>query len=364
MPTFEVMNRKLLKGAFLLLFTLITNTLFAQQEGESIPALQENDTRPIHWTDPLKMAPMQRYEDSLIYCLDSVYNTTDYAQRQAGNYFVIKLMKNMLRQTNSFDYPFDGLKKKMNIIENTNKTFKLYHWEMLNTEGLSRYFGVIQLSSGKVIPLIDIGNVNSSLLEDTICVNTRWPGAIYYNMIEKETAMGIQYFLMGINNGNVLSNKKIVECMTIGKSGEVTFGAPCFQSYVSRTPKICNRFVAEYQKDSHISLNWDEVQGLIIMDHLESTIGDAAKRYTYVSDGTYDGLRWNGKMWQIIQNAVAISITSEGKAPSGTEVVEKKQLVSTQDLLDLEAENPKPISTKKTPTPAQKAPNKSLPKKK
>ena len=77
-----------------------------------------------------------------------------------------------------------------------------------------------------------------------------------------------------------------------------------------------NRFVLEYQKGSKVSLNFDKETDQIIMDHCESQIGDPAKRYTYIADGTYDGLSWDGNKWNMSENVIQIQDLQQGNAPA------------------------------------------------
>jgi hypothetical protein len=88
--------------------------------------------------------------------------------------------------------------------------------------------------------------------------------------------------------------------------------------------KVCQRFIAEFQKGSKIKLNWDAEQNMIVYDHLESNIGDNAKRYSFVSDGTYDGLKWNGKYWRIVPNAIKFVTAPENYSKPVDEKIPSK----------------------------------------
>jgi hypothetical protein len=309
------------------------------------PAILDNANRPIHWQDPKTITnKMRLYEDSLVYFLDSVYYTSNVERRELGNFAMLKLMKGMLKQPNSYNYPFDSLSKKMNILIPKNNAFKLFQWEMITKDGLSRYYGVVQFADGTYKPLIDVSGQLEAKKEDTVLTNFKWYGASYYNILDLPYANGTAYFLLGINKGSAQSEKKLVECMLIDNNKNISFGAPVFQSMVSKPTKIVNRFIAEYQLESHITLNYKPEENMIIYDHLESVIGDNAKRYTFVSDGTYDGLRWNGKNWTIVPNAVQVIPTAEGKAPIVTEAKQRKELIMPTDMDEVPG---KPVPKKK-----------------
>jgi hypothetical protein len=333
----------------LLLFVFVVplQTLMAQDTSTyNTPAALDKANRPIHWEDPKTITnKMKLYEDSLVYFIDSVYYTSNYDNRVAGNYAFMKLMKGMLKQPNSFAYPFDSLDKKINIIIPKDKAFKIYQWELITKEGQSRYFGVLQMPNGTFKPMIDVSAQVEAKKEDTVLTDTRWYGASYYNILDiGRVGNSTAYFLIGANKSGTNSEKKVVECLTFDKNNNLVFGAPVFQSMVHKQPKIVNRFIAEYQLESHITLNYKPEENMIIYDHLESVIGDNAKRYTFVSDGTYDGLRWNGKTWTIIPNAVQVVPTAEGKAPIVTEASQRKELITPADMDDAPG---KPVQKKK-----------------
>jgi hypothetical protein len=73
--------------------------------------------------------------------------------------------------------------------------------------------------------------------------------------------------------------------------------------------------VIEYEKGAKVSMNYDTETKQIIFDHCESQIGDPAKKYTYIPDGTYDGLEWDGNQWVMHENVVQITILKDGEAP-------------------------------------------------
>jgi hypothetical protein len=333
----------------LLLFILMmpfANVMAQDTSTYSTPAALDRANRPIHWEDPKTITNvMKLYEDSLVYFIDSVYYTANYDNRVAGNYGFMKIMKGMLKQPNAYSYAFDSLEKKINIIIPKDNAFKIFQWEMLTKEGQSRYFAVLQLPNGTFKPMIDVSAQVEAKKEDTVLTDTRWYGASYYNVLDIPMANNTKaYFLIGANKSGTISEKKIVECLTFDKNNNLVFGAPVFQSMVHKQPKIVNRFIAEYQLESHITLNYKPEENMIIYDHLESVIGDNAKRYTFVSDGTYDGLRWNGRTWNIVPNAVQVIPTAEGKAPIVTEAVQRKELIMPSDMDDVPG---KPVEKKK-----------------
>ena len=52
-----------------------------------------------------------------------------------------------------------------------------------------------------------------------------------------------------------------------------------------------------------------------VFDHCESSVGDANQKNTYIPDGTYDGLEWNGRTWNLKHNVMIINELKDGQAP-------------------------------------------------
>jgi len=133
------------------------------------------------------------------------------------------------------------------------------------------------------------------------------------------------YTMFGLNAGSALSNKKILEPMTITAKGPV-FGAPIFNLRSQARPsERINRFVMEYKKSVQASLNWDKELNAIYLDKLVSDANDPNRRYTFVPSGQVDGLRWNEGHWDYIEDLVPVDPLTDGKAPAPIPVKTAKE---------------------------------------
>ena len=152
-------------------------------------------------------------------------------------------------------------------------------------------------------------------MEDSILMNNRWVGALYYNILQREISGERIYFLLGWNGASMNSEKKIVEAFGFNSLGQSVFGAPVFNIIDKGQRKSANRFVLEYQKGAKLYMNYDKETDQIVFDHCESQIGDPVKKFTYIPDGTYDGLKWSGNKWNMFEDVVQISVLQQGNAP-------------------------------------------------
>lgn len=271
--------------------------------------------RPIHDKDVSLLSPMERLEDSLVYLADSMQISQLPEQRIGANEGFIKVFKRYLKQANSFNYPCNKLKNEIVVLNAPDNSFRIYNWELMREGELRRYYGVIQLADASFIPLVDYSDQMIRGAEDSVLSGTKWYGCLYYNILKKNINNQDIYFLIGWNGNSLNSDKKVVEAFGFNSQMQSRFGAPLFNISDRGKRKTTNRFILEYQKGARVSLNVDPDNGNIIFDHTESLIGDYAKRYTYVPDGTYDGLMWNGVMWVMEENIVQIQDLKNGNAP-------------------------------------------------
>jgi hypothetical protein len=271
--------------------------------------------QPIHDKDISKLSPLEIMEDSLVFFADSMYDSAIPEYRIEGSYVFITGMKNFLRTPNSFSHDCKKLSEKISIVKSPDNEFKLYTWEVLRGSSDIRYYGVIQLKDGSYTPLVDVSESIIRGAEDSTFTGTRWYGCIYYNILIKELDGQKIYFLLGWNGSSMNSEKKIIEAFGFNSQGQSRFGAPLFNIIERGKRRTVNRYLYEYQKGSKASLNFEKESNLIMMDHCESQIGDPAKRFTYIPDGTYDGFSWDGTKWIMQENVKQILELQQGNAP-------------------------------------------------
>ncbi len=268
---------------------------------------------------PQDMEKFQIMEDSMIVTADSMYEAfipdthIYYSERFA------KQLVRTLKITNSYFYPFDKLKEKINLIYSDDNAFRIFNWEIATSKSAKRYYGAVQLPQPqlKLYGLLDYSEEVSKGAEDSILTGGKWFGSLIYRIIGNEFKGRMVYTVFGLNSGNPISNKKVLDPMTIDAHG-VTFGAPIFAvaSENYRGQRV-NRFILEYKKGSQVSMNWDKERNCIIFDKLVSQINDPHRKYTYVPSGEYDGLRWNEEGWNYVRDLIPVTIMKEGQEPPG-----------------------------------------------
>jgi hypothetical protein len=319
-------------------FLLLGNISFAQISGSEHKALREKE-------DSLKKISLQ------------IIQGRTAADRFAADSQFTKLFVRALKIKNSFYYPFDSL-LTISKLEPEDSTFKIFTWQMVVNDNITRQHGAIQMrtddGSLKLFPLIDKSGITDNP-EDTIANNFGWMGAVYYKIIEKHAFGKNYYTLLGYDENNIISNKKIIEILTFN-NGEPTFGGPFFSFQDNDVvKKFRARYIMEYKKNASPRLTYDPDQEMIIYEHLISETGEPQKKYTYIPDGDYEGLQWIDGKWVHIQK-VFTQKTPEGQEPLPNPVLDAQGNIDESKLSNRRPENEENVNDSLPPTKSAATP--------
>jgi hypothetical protein len=258
-------------------------------------------------------------EDSLIMTADSMFHTpipdfrTGYCEQ-----FVRQLIRT-LKTPGSYNYPFDSLRKLINIISPEDKSFRIFNWAIAYSDVRLRYYAAIQMSGEelRLFPLYDNSDMLNGIDDSKVLTNREWIGGLFYNIITRKVDGRDVYCLLGLNDGNPVSTKKFIDPMIFTDKGP-EFGAPVFAIPSASAPGSgAQRFVLEYKKGVQVSMNWDDTHGGILFDDIASQVNDPNRKYTYIPTGQYNALRWSGNAWHLVRDVIPLLELKDGEAPSG-----------------------------------------------
>ena len=259
---------------------------------------------------------LQQKEDSLKTYSYKIIQGINADDRFVADSIFTRMLVRALKTTNSFHYPFDSL-ITVSRLYSPDSIFRIFTWQLVINDNVIRQHGAIQMKtydgSLKLYPLIDKSDVTINLA-DTIGNNLGWIGAIYYKVIQKRSANYNYYTLLGYDENNIRSNRKIIEVLNF-VSGEPTFGGRFFsyeEDSVFKTSQ--SRYIMEYKKAAGPKLNYDKDLDMIIVEHLVSESGDPKKKWTLVGDGDYEGFKWQAGKWIHVEKVFNV-VTAEGDAP-------------------------------------------------
>ena len=259
---------------------------------------------------------LQKKEDSLKRSAYQILYGRNAEDRFAADSQFTKTFVRALQIKNSFYYPFDSLMTIAKVVP-PDSSFKIFTWQLAVNGDVIRKHGAIQMNTKdgelKLFPLIDKTDIIKNQ-EDTVTSNEAWIGALYYKVIEEKAFGKTYYTLLGFDDNNMVSDRKIIDVLTF-KDGKPVFGGPYFSFKNSSTiNKPKDRYILEFKKNASPKLSYDDEMGIIIFEHLVSETGEPKKKYTYIPDGDYEGLEWKDGKWVYIEK-IFNQKTPEGQEP-------------------------------------------------
>ncbi len=279
------------------------------------------------------MATLKTKEDSLrspSFKLIQGINASD--RLQADSVFT-KILVRALKINNSFYYPFDSL-ITISTLYPTDSTFRIFTWQMIINDNVIRQHGAIQMKttdgSLKLFPLIDKSDITENMA-DTIGSNFGWMGALYYKIITTSFNGNFYYTLLGFDENNIRSNKKVIEVLHF-ENDKPVFGGHYF-SFPPKHPysNDISRYIYEFKKESGPRLTYDNQLQMIVMEHLVSESNEPNKLWTLVGDGDYEGFKWVGGKW-VYNSKIFNEVTPEGQAPIPNMILDEKGKVIDSNL--------------------------------
>ncbi len=268
---------------------------------------------------------LSKKEDSLKVPAFKLIQGINPEDRLKADSIFTRILVRALTTKNSFHYPFDSL-ETISKIYAPDSLFRIFTWQMVINDNIIRQHGAIQMrtedGSLKLFPLIDKSDITENMM-DTIGDNRGWIGAVYYKIILKKNEGHTFYTLLGYDENNIRSSRKLIEVLDF-VDGKPVFGGRYFNipnnSLVVKNPA---RYIMEFKKEGSPRLTFDESLDMIVMEHLVSESNEPNKKWTLIPDGDYEGFKWTNGKWVYI-NKIFNEVTPEGKAPVPSPLNESK----------------------------------------
>ncbi len=297
------------------------------------------------------MKELQQKEDSLRYYSVQIIQGRNAEDRLLADSIFTRNLVRALKAANSFHYPFESL-QTVSILYAPDSLFRIFTWQLVINENVIRQHGAIQMKttdgSLKLYPLIDKSDITTNVA-DTIGNNFGWIGAIYYRIIQKKSMDQHIYTLIGFDENNIRSSRKIIEVLHF-QNGEPTFGGRYFsyeEDSVIRTAH--SRYIMEYKKEAGPRLTYDKDLDMIILEHLISESNEPKKKWTLIGDGDYEGFKWKNGKWVHVEKVFNV-VTPLGQEPVPNPVRDPSGNIIESKLKDAEAEGTEKKSDTKAPS--------------
>jgi hypothetical protein len=259
---------------------------------------------------------LKQKEDSLKDYSVKIIQGINAENRFNADSMFTRILVRALKTKNSFHYPFDSL-QTVSVLYSPDSVFRIFTWQLVINENVIRQHGAIQMKtydgSLKLYPLIDKSDVTTNV-QDTIGNHFGWIGAIYYKIIMKRSSNRNYYTLLGFDENNIRSSRKIIEVLDFAND-EPVFGGRYFSFEDDGVFKSArSRYIMEYKKEAGPRLNYDKDLDMIIVEHLVSESNEPNKKWTLIGDGDYEGFKWKNGKWVHVEKVFNV-ITPDGQAP-------------------------------------------------
>ncbi len=298
---------------------------------------------------PAEKSFLNKKQDSLQLLADKIVTGINPSDRLKADSVFTKAFVRALKTNYSYNFPFDSL-FALSKLYAPDSSFRIFTWQLMINDNVIRQHGAIQMKTAdgslKLFPLIDKSDITTNMA-DTIANHYGWMGAVYYKIIDTKYEGRTYYTLLGYDENNIRSNKKIIEILSFD-NGQPVFGARQFSiaSGFGYNNKMA-RFIMEYKKQASPRLTYDAELNMIIFEHLVSESNQPNKKWTLIGDGDYEGFKWTDGRWVYV-NKVFSEVTAEGKEPVPMPIRDQK---GTIDETKLKGNEPTPPATKPKPLP-------------
>ena len=226
-----------------------------------------------------------------------------------------------LEEKGSFANPPKPL-PKVSVLTPNDQSFRLYTWLYLSDEGF-KAAGYVQhapKSEGqapKVFALEDQGLDHRSFSYRSF-TDDKWPGMIYYELIEAKDGKETYFLLLGFHPGDGIVQHKGIETLYFTGSGSPKFG----KRVIEHEERLKGRLIFHYSIQATMSMRFEEEHKRIVFDHLSPAEPNLKSQFQfYGPDGSYDGLALKKDRWIILSDIDVRSPNEEMGKPGEVRIM-------------------------------------------
>lgn len=214
---------------------------------------------------------------------------------------ITSIIDSYVKSDTVFNHRFTNL-RYLGQITSPDSLIKIITWNLVLGDHPGRYFCYIirrqdSISQNLVCKLMT-DYTESPVKTDTLYYKSDWYGALYYDIRPYLSGSNKCWILLGIDYGNPLISRKIIDVLSFSKDGSIVFGKKWFVS----GEELKYRDVFEYASNGMMSLRF-RTESLIVFDHLVP-FTPAAKndRQFYGPDYSYDAYSFKDGRWNLTIN--------------------------------------------------------------
>jgi hypothetical protein len=213
----------------------------------------------------------------------------------------------------TFDYPFD--KFQFCKLVSPDHRLRLFNWNIPYNDGTHKYICFVLVWNKKDLNYawteLQDNPREAEKIENRYLTADKWLGALYYEIIPMDKKNSDTYTLLGWDGKDKLTNRKIVDAVTI-QGKKLRFGAGIYKM----DDGTRKRLIYEYSDEVSASVKFFPKKKCIIIDHLSPKNAMMTGIYAdYGPDGTYDMLQLKKGKWELLENIDVSQFTSDNDKP-------------------------------------------------
>ncbi len=235
--------------------------------------------------------------DTLFSHLNKVRNDND---RLRINDSITIIIEDYAGSTDIFNHTFSTL-RHLGQVTSPDSLLKIVSWNIVLNNFRGKYFSYLILKDdgkkNKIISLKASYN-NTPPLEDTTYSAYDWYGALYYSIKPFEFNDKKCWVVLGLDYGNPLITRKLIDIISFDNNGSVIFGKKWFETSTG----MKYRKIFKYASSGMMTLRFSSDTS-IIFDHLVPIASETGTNQVfYGSDYSYDSFIYNNGIWKFKLN--------------------------------------------------------------
>ena len=232
---------------------------------------------------------------------ERIINTKDDTEKLRLNDSVRLVIGTYAASDSVFKHRFTNL-RHLGQIESPDSRLKIITWNLFLRKSPNRYFCYMvrkgEKSKGNLVYVLTGQNREEAVRTDITYTANNWYGALYYTIQPFKKDRKVYYILLGLDFGNLLISRKIIDVLDFTSAGELVFGKDCF----TKGQETKFREVLEYSADGMVTLRFNN-RKLIVFDQLASyTTGHEDGSAQYGAGFSFDGYILKRGEWRFVSD--------------------------------------------------------------
>ncbi|MEQ8909284.1 MAG: hypothetical protein RIC95_08830 [Vicingaceae bacterium] len=277
-------------------------------------------------------------EDQIEELCFGVLNASIDQERKQFNQTLKSVLQEVLKQEGAFSHPFKNV-KSLGVLTSADSNLRLFNWMIPYTNGTYDYECFALVKQEGEVNLVELESLtsDSSISETSVYDTQSWPGALYYEIIQKESKLITYYTLLGWDGKDRLINQKLIDVLEIKRDGSISFGAEIFKS---NTLNRARRIMFRYGDQNRMKLSYNKDLDWIIFDHLSPSSPNLKGVYEYYgADFSFDAYKWEGNHWRLHSD---VDVDKGLQKKKRDFKVDKDEILNEPDVYDPKRTSPPP----------------------